>query len=274
MPAQSTGYLLGYSDHERRRLALQAAVLNPLTEGFLVRAGLGPGMRVLDLGCGVGEVALIAARLVAPRGHVTAIDVDAAALEISRARASAAGMAHLSFEQVNVVEHHAPQPYDAVIGRHILIHTPDPFAVLRQAAAQVHPGGIVAFQEYDLSRAYPHTPAKPLFEKTFQSLIDLFTRAAHADIGVRLFQMFHDAGLTHVQSRAEFLLDGGADCPFYEWIAETTRSLVPKLEALGIATANEIDADTLSDRLKQEALTVGGCVASPVMIGTYGRRPS
>jgi len=262
------------ADHERRRLALQAAVLNPLTEDFLVRAGLARGMRVLDLGCGVGEVALIAARLVGPDGHVTAIDLDEGALRISRARAAAAGITHLSFEQANVVEHHAPQPYDAVIGRHILIHTPDPVAALRQAAAQVHPGGVVAFQEYDLSHAYPNTPAKPLFEKTFQFLIDLFTRASHAAIGVQLFQMFRDVGLANVQSRAEFLLDGGAGCPFYEWVAETMRSLVPKLESLGIATSHEIDVDTLADRLRQEALAVGGCLASPVIVGTFGRRPS
>lgn len=272
MPAQSTDYLLGYTDHERRRLALQAAILNPLTEGFLVRAGLARGMRVLDLACGVGEVALIVARLVGPEGYVTAIDLDAGALAISRARAAKAGIDHIRFEQVSVADCPAAEPYDAIVGRHILIHTPDPGAVLRRAAAQVRPGGIVAFQEYDLSHRYPNVPPKPLFEKTFQALIDLFLRATHADIGVRLFPMFHEAGLAAVQSRAEFLLDGGAGCPFYEWLAETVRSLLPKLEALGIATASETDVDTLSDRLRQEALAVGGCLASPVVIGAFGRR--
>lgn len=273
MPAPSTEYLLGYTDHERRRLALQAAVLNPLTEGFLLRAGLARGMRVLDLGCGVGEVALIAARLVGPEGHVTAIDLDANALEVSRARATHAGITHIRFEQVSIAGHHASHPYDAIVGRHILIHTPDPDAVLRRAAAQVRPGGLVAFQEYDLSHIYPNTPAKPLYEKTFQAVIDLFKRAAHADIGIRLFQMFHDAGLTNIESRAEFLLDGGAECPFYEWLAETVRSLLPKLEALGIVTASEMDVNTLSDRLRQEALVVGGCLAGPAVIGAFGRRP-
>jgi hypothetical protein len=43
-------YLMGHNDHERRRLSLQASVLNPLTRGFLQRAGLSAGMRVLDLG--------------------------------------------------------------------------------------------------------------------------------------------------------------------------------------------------------------------------------
>lgn len=55
-------YIMGHTDRERRRLALQAAILNPLTDSFLRRAGISAGMRVLDLGCGTGEVSLIAAR--------------------------------------------------------------------------------------------------------------------------------------------------------------------------------------------------------------------
>ena len=263
---------MGHTDRERRRLALQAAILKPLTEGFFVRAGLAHGMRVLDLGCGVGDVAQIAAGIVGPEGHVTGIDMDGASLEVARARAAEAGLAQISFEHVKVEEHHAPAPYDAVVGRHILIHTPDPLAVLRQAAAQVRPGGIVAFQEYDLSRYFPSTPPKPLLDKVWQINIALYTRATHADIGVRLFQMFNDVGLKGVQSRAEIMLDGGPDSPFYEWLAEGTRSVLPKMEALGITTAKEVDVDTLAERLKQEAVTVGGYVASPFLVGTFGLR--
>jgi hypothetical protein len=50
-------------------------------------------------------------------------------------------------------------------------------------------------------------------------------------------------------------------------------SLVPKLEATGIAIASDLDVDTLEQRLREEALTVGGCLASPIMVGTFGGRP-
>lgn len=272
MSVPSTGYLMGHNDRERRRLALQAQVLNPLTESLLARAGLKPGMRVLDLGCGVGDVAMIAARIVGPTGHVTGIDVDEGAVEIARSRASALDGASLTFNQANVIDYVAEEPFDAVIGRHILIHTKDPSAVLRQAITQVRPGGVIAFQEYDLSRYYPNTPEKPLYERTFQLLIDFFKRVTHADIGIRLFSMFHDAELAKVQSRAEFLLDGGPDCPYYEWLADTVRSLLPKLEAIGVATAEELDVATLAERLKQEALLTGGCMAGPIMVGAVGYR--
>lgn len=45
------------------------------------------------------------------------------------------------------------------------------------------------------------------------------------------------------------------------------------MEAMEIATAKELDVDTLAERLKQEALAVGGYVASPVLVGTFGLTP-
>lgn len=267
----SPGYILGHTDHEPRRLTLQAEVLNPLTDDFLKRAGLAAGMRVLDLGCGVGDLTMLAGHLVGPTGCVTGVDLDAGALAISQARANHAGLTNISFVQANLMDYSAPEPYDAVVGRHILIHAPDAMLVLRHAIAQVGAGGLVAFQEYDLSRSYPHSPAKPLYERVSKLFVDFFTRVTHADIGMRLFQMFHDAGLADIHSRAEFIVDGGPQCPFYEWTTETLRSLLPKLEALGIVAAKELDLDTLRDRLKQESITIGGYISGPIMVGTSGR---
>jgi len=92
-PPPQASYVMGHDDRERRRLALQAAILNPLTEQLLQRAGISTGMHVLDLGCGIGEVSLMAARLVGRHGAVTAIDIDQAdALNRVEVRAPQAGI--------------------------------------------------------------------------------------------------------------------------------------------------------------------------------------
>ena len=93
MTDQAANYVMGHTDHERRRLALQAAVLNPLTDAFLRRAGISAGMNVLELGCGIGEVSLIAARLVGPHGKLHCLDFDASALDIARGRVRSVGNA-------------------------------------------------------------------------------------------------------------------------------------------------------------------------------------
>ena len=84
--SDAAAYVMGHNDRERRRLILQASLLNPFTEQLFRRAGISSGMNVLDLGCGVGDVSILAARLVGPYGSVTSVDFDNAALETLEAR--------------------------------------------------------------------------------------------------------------------------------------------------------------------------------------------
>src|SRR5215471_16195539 len=125
LSVEHTDYVMGHTDRERRRLSIQASVISPLTDSFLRRAGISAGMHVLELGCGVGEVSLIAARLVGPYGSLHGLDLDPVSLEIARRRAQSAGHQHICFELADVKDFQPPRLYDAVIGRHILIHTPD-----------------------------------------------------------------------------------------------------------------------------------------------------
>src|SRR5215469_10950557 len=127
-------YVMGYTESERRRLGLQAEIHNPFTEALLRRAGLSRGMRVLDLGCGIGDVSLLAAQLVGRDGSVTGMDVDERALDLARERSQERGLRQVRFECRPVEDLAFGEPFDAVIGRHILIHMPDPISVLKRAA--------------------------------------------------------------------------------------------------------------------------------------------
>src|SRR5260370_18507356 len=84
-------YVLGNSAQEQERLKLQGRFLEKWTEQVLLSAGLEPGMSVLDLGCGMGDVSLLAARLVGPTGRVTGIDRDPIVIEKARERAHEEG---------------------------------------------------------------------------------------------------------------------------------------------------------------------------------------
>src|SRR5215204_5640520 len=76
-PQQQSVYLLGRSDHETARLQRQAQLYGPLTRRLLVEAGIGSGMRVLDVGSGAGDVALLVAEMVGPMGQVVGVDTNA-----------------------------------------------------------------------------------------------------------------------------------------------------------------------------------------------------
>ena len=71
---QAGGYLMGESTREQRRLAHGSEILGRATEQWLRGAGLAPGLRVLDVGCGVGDVSLLAAAQVGREGRVLGVD--------------------------------------------------------------------------------------------------------------------------------------------------------------------------------------------------------
>src|SRR5215831_15121646 len=87
MTVMEHNYLLGHSEAEIRRLQTQAAILRPITERLLRCAGIQPGMRVLDLGSGAGDVAILAAEVVVPSGSVVGIDRNSQVLSIATQRA-------------------------------------------------------------------------------------------------------------------------------------------------------------------------------------------
>ena len=140
-------YPLGSSDAEHERLIRQAACIAPITERFFCEAGIGVGQRVLDLGSGVGDVAMLAGKLVGPAGEVVGIERDTRSIARARERANQAGQHNVRFTQSDVAQISSTKPFDAVVGRFILQFLPDPVSVLRSLSQLLRPGGVVAFQE-------------------------------------------------------------------------------------------------------------------------------
>jgi SAM-dependent methyltransferase len=273
MTQTSSGYVMGHDDRERRRLSLQASILNPLSDQLLRRAGISPGLRVLDIGCGVGELSMVAARLVGRSGRVTGIDIDDGALAIASARAREQGLSQIDFVHGDISAFRAEAPYDAVIGRHILIHTPDPGAVIGMAHSLLNAGGVAVFQEYDFSVEHRPYPQAPLCERLLEVFRAFFAKAAHGNIGTRLFYLMLDAGFPSPHCSVEYPIDGGADSPMYDWMAESFRSILPRAEAMGLVRSDEVvGIDSLAARLRDEALSQRGCIPGPAMVGCFARK--
>src|SRR5437764_5824421 len=122
----SADYPLGNTDAEHERLIRQAARVGPITERFFREAGVGSGQRVLDIGSGVGDVAMLVARLVGPSGEVVAIERDPKAIATARHRVTEAGFHNVTFTQSHVGEILDEGPFDAAVGHFILMYLPDP----------------------------------------------------------------------------------------------------------------------------------------------------
>ena len=137
-------YVLGSDEAEVARLDAQAAMSAPATR-LLLAAGkkMLPGMRVLDLGTGLGHLAFEVASLVGPEGRVVGIDQNARLLEIAERRRVAAGLDNVVFVEADVRTFRDAEPFDAVVGRLILFHLPDAVEVLAHHLAGLRAGGAV-----------------------------------------------------------------------------------------------------------------------------------
>jgi SAM-dependent methyltransferase len=111
-PSSGVPYILGHSDAELRRLMLQAAILKPITRRLLLEGGLQPGMRVLDIGCGSGDVSLLLAEMVGSTGSVVGIDRGPAAVALVRDRARAAGRPGITFHEAAAENYAGPAPFE------------------------------------------------------------------------------------------------------------------------------------------------------------------
>src|SRR5438270_3319981 len=115
MNQPKANYVLGYTDAEQGRLIRQATLIAPHTERLFREAGIGPGHRVLDLGSGMGDVAMLVAGLVGTSGEVVGIERDAASIERAQARVAAAGLGNVSFLNTDVNKIVIDQPFDAAV---------------------------------------------------------------------------------------------------------------------------------------------------------------
>lgn len=254
---------------EDERLTSQATLFDPLTRRLFQRAGLAPGMRVLDLGSGAGNVTRLAAELVGPDGSVVGIERDPAAVELARRHTDRPNVEFRvgDIQTLDEVE----GGFDAVVGRLALMYTNDPVAGLRRAAALVRPGGLVCLHETDLEylAAYPMTPLWTQMQGYFVQALEKAGIATR--LGPALLTAFGAAGLPRPQLLVESFAAGGPEAPAWAW-ANVISAAVPLMERFGVATLAEVDPPTLADRLLAETLECDGCVIGPPMFGTWVRR--
>jgi SAM-dependent methyltransferase len=269
----SESYVLGHSETELRRLAMQSAFWGELTEEVFQRAGIDVGMHVLDIGCGPGDVSFLAARLVGPSGSVLGIDRSEDAVKRASQRAAEHGLGWCRFAVADVDAFATDQRFDAIVGRLVLMYLNDPAQTLRSLVRHLRPGGIVAFHEIILN-SMRCVPPVPLMSRVGQWVITAFERAgAELDMGLRLDATFRAAGLPPPESHAAARPVAGDDSAGYAVLAAVTRSLLPAIEKYGIATKAEVDIDTLADRLRDATVAADACWLSPVLVGAWIRRP-
>src|SRR5215469_12106988 len=244
-------YLLGNSDAEHERLIRQAIRLAPVTERFFREAGVGNGHRVLDLGSGVGDVAILLARLVGASGEVVAVERDIRSINRARTRVAEAGLHNVRFVKTDLAHFSEDSRFDAAVGRYILQFLPDPVATLRWVKQTVQPGGIIAFQEVSFAPFVALSAHLPLWSAVVSLHHEVAVRVGvNTEMGRDLHKVFRAAGLPAPRMRVEIEL--GCDPDFTQNVSDATFSILPQIENFSLPFQGLGDLDTLQRRLQDE----------------------
>jgi len=263
--------VLGHSAEELNRLIDQARLFGELTEELFVRAGIGAGMRVLDVGCGAGDVSFLLARMVGPSGTVVGVDRSEDAVAMATARAQAMGLSQVTFSQGEIDDISLDQPVDAAVGRFVLMYSAEPSIALRRVVANVRPGGIVAFQEMNVTEAKSF-PQVDLYEQSMRLIIETLEREKVKTLmGLRLYRTFVEAGLPPPQMIMGARVEGSSDSLGYQIVAQVVKSLLPVMEKLGVANEKEIQIETLAQRLRDAVLFRRAVIVLPPLVGAWAR---
>ena len=265
-------YALGNTDAEHERLIRQATILAPLTERFFREAGIGPGQSVLDLGSGVGDVAMLAARLVGPSGTVVGVERDSHSVARARTRVANAGFKNVTFTQSDVRQLSVDRPFDAVIGRFILQFLPDPVIGLQSVSQPVRPGGIVAFQEPCWTPILPLAAHLPLWSACASLIREALERSGgNTEMGLTLRRSFQLAGLPTPTLQLEIPVVENSAAVL--WIYDLFCTLLPKMQELNLSLQAVGNLDTLWERVKSEIGTSKTPVPCVALVGAWSHTP-
>lgn len=271
--AKQVQYPLGHSSQELDRLTFQGGVFAPFTRQLLTQAGIEPGMRVLDVGSGSGDVSFLVADLVGEGGHVLGVDRSAAAVRRARFRATYREQPNVTFVVGDPAAMNFDRPFDAIVGRFVLMYQDDPVWSLTRIVRHLRTDGVVVFQELD-SSVCRSRPAVTAFDEAARWLEEaLRGSGAHPELGLEMHSLFLNSGLPAPRMRVDAVASGAAESPVYELLAEAIRSLVPTLQRLNIASPAHVQIESLADRIRNEVITRRAVVVSYGLVGAWARKP-
>ncbi len=200
------GYTLELSEPERMRYRMMAGLAREDEADLWEYAGIRPGARVADVGCGPGAVLAEIAQIVGPDGTVVGVEPGRPAREAAREELDSLG---LEYAEVRDGDGEAtgldPGEWDCVMMRHVLTHTGDAAErIVAHLATLLAPGGHLYLVDVDLDATRP-MPPDPDIQEQFERYAE-FHRAIGNDVrmGARLGMLLRAAGLEVAEHRGTF----------------------------------------------------------------------
>jgi ubiquinone/menaquinone biosynthesis C-methylase UbiE len=264
------GYVIRGGQEGYDRLLVLAKVHRAGTLALFERAGVGTGMRCLDVGCGGGEVTNDIARIVGQTGSVVGLDLDEVKLALARNDAEQRGLPQVEFQQADVSTWNDPEAFDVVYARALLQHMSDPVDMLRRMWTGVRPGGVLIAEDTDFDRAFcqPPNDGFDFFIRNYIALLE--KRGADANVGRSLFGYLRGLGVRDVNLSATLQpFSFGAEKALLTSTLEFTSATM-----IAEGLVSEDEAAAAQDSMSRHVEDPNTIHTGPAMIQVWARKPA
>lgn len=243
-PADPSEYILGTGEQEIDRLGLQHRIWSAVAHTLWERAGIQPGMTVMDVGCGPGHATMDLAELVGPSGRVLAIDESAFFLKHLNDRVQGRGLTNVE-RMLGDVQHmdetlpHLRGTVDMAWARWVLCFVADPREVIDAVARMLKPGGRFAVQDYFNYETMTIAPRHESVSRMVRAVAASWrARGGDPDVVGRLPALMRECGLEveHLNVNQRLARPGTTT---WAWPDTFWRNFVPRLVAAGHVTEQE-----------------------------------
>lgn len=263
-------YVLATGSAAVRRLLMLHEIYAPAGRRILSQAGLTPGMRVADLGCGIGATTAMLAEMVGPSGSVTGVDANAAQIEQAGALCRSQGFANTTFQHADACATRLPRAsFDLVYCRFLLLHLPEPDNCLREMRELLKPDGILVVEDGDIASAGSFPPT------VLDSGADLFVRlgprrGVNYSLARNLYHLIRAAGFPEPDIEIhQPAIARGENRFILKWSFEEA---VPALLADGLVKSDELPE--ILHAMQRAIEDPAVLVLAPRMSSVWAKRPS